>query len=256
MRIETLPAATGRRWAFDGFRLLRRYPFPLLALTLLYLLLMMVTTIVPVVGPFAPMLITPMLAVGMMNAVRHADAGQAPTSRMLFSALQEDGGRAVKPLLVLGVVNVVSTVASLAIASLADGGTLLRLATGLETGDDPALQDLSLLWASFVFVLLYTPMQMALWYAPYFVAWHRLTPAKALFFSLVGVMRNKWAFTQYALAWLVVALVASIAVQTLKGLLGASPLLISMVLSPLSLVVLSALYCSFWTTYRDAVRPD
>ena len=37
-------------------------------------------------------------------------------------------------------------------------------------------------------------------------------------------------------------------------LIGDSPLLISLVLSPLSLVVLAALYCSFWPTYRDAVR--
>jgi hypothetical protein len=256
MRIEKLPAAAGRRWALDGFRLLRRYPLPLLSLTLLYLLLLMVTTIVPVVGPFAPMLLTPLLAVGMMHAMRSADRGEQPASRMLFSALREDSGRAWKPLLVLGVINVVSTVLSLAIAALADGGTLLRLATGLETGDDPALHDLSLLWASLVFVLLYTPVQMALWYAPYFVAWHHTGPAKALFFSIVAVMRNKWAFTQYALSWLGVALVASILVQVLKGLFDAAPLLISMVLSPLSLVVLSALYCSFWATYRDAVLPE
>ncbi len=30
-------------------------------------------------------------------------------------------------------------------------------------------------------------------------------------------------------------------------------MLMSAILSPLSLVVLSALYCSFWPTYRDAV---
>ena len=51
-----------------------------------------------------------------------------------------------------------------------------------------------------------------------------------------------------------VALVASLTVQLLKMLLGGSPLLVSLVLSPLSLLVLTALYCSFWPSYRDAVR--
>jgi uncharacterized membrane protein len=254
MQIDSLPASTGRRWVADGFRLLRRQPVPLLALTFLYLLVLMLTTILPLVGPFAPMLVTPVLAVGVMHAVRAADQGQLPTPQMLFAGLRGGAAGAWKPLLLLGLVNVVSTLAALAIASLVDGGTLLRIATGQVTGDDPGLQEPSLLWASIVFMLLYTPVQMALWYAPLLVAWHRLAVPKALFFSLVGVLRNKGAFLQYALAWFVVALIASLAVQLVKMLIGDSPLLISLVLSPLSLVVLAALYCSFWPTYRDAVR--
>ena len=44
--------------------------------------------------------------------------------------------------------------------------------------------------------------------------------------------------------------------QVLKALLGGSPLLISLLLSPTSLLVLTALYCSFWATYRDVVSED
>ncbi|MEK9720505.1 MAG: hypothetical protein VW257_05545, partial [Quisquiliibacterium sp.] len=73
-------------------------------------------------------------------------------------------------------------------------------------------------------------------------------------FSLIAVLRNKGAFLAYLLTWFVVALVASLAVQALKFLLGSSPVLVSLLLSPLSLLVLTALYCSFWPTYRDAVR--
>ncbi len=255
MQIAQLPAAAGRRWVIDGFRLLRRQPLPLLAITFLYLLLLMVTTIVPLVGPFAPMLLTPLLAVGMMHAVRSADQGRVPSPPMLFAGIGEDGGRAWKPLLLLGMVNVFSTLASLACASLADGGTLLKIATGLSTSDDPSLQEASLLVASAVFLLLYTPVQMALWYAPLFCAWHRVAPGKAMFFSLMAVARNKGAFLQFALGWFGVALVASLLVQGLKWAFGTSPLLISLVLSPLSLVVLTGLYCSFWPTYRDAVSP-
>ena len=256
MQIVSLPAANGRRWVVEGFRLLRHHPAALLAITFLYLLLLMATTIVPLVGPFAPMLLTPMLAVGMTHAVRSADFGQAPTPRMLLAGLTAAGARARRPLLLLGLVNVLSTLLALGLASLADGGTLLRIATGLSASDDPSLQEAALLLASAVFLLLYTPVQMALWYAPVFVAWHGLTPGKAMFFSLMAVMRNKGAFAQFGITWFLVALVASFAVQMLKLAFGSSPLLMSMVLSPLSLVVLSALYCSFWPSYRDAVQPD
>jgi len=253
MQIVSLPAMTGRRWAFEGFRLLRRYPVQLLALTFLYLLLLMVSTLLPLVGPFAPMLFTPLLAIGVIHAVRSADQGQMPTPQMLFAGFRDAGGRAWRPLLLLGLANVLSTLAALAFASLADAGTLLKIATGQIEADDPGLHDSSLVWASLLFMVLYTPVQAALWYAPMFVAWHRISPVKSMFFSLVAVLRNKGAFAVYLLTWFFVALIASLAVQALKLIFGAAPLLISLVLSPLSLVVLTALYCSFWPTYRDAV---
>ncbi len=253
MNIRQLPAAAGRRWVTEGFRLLRRFPIPMLVLTFLYLLVLMVTTLVPLVGPFAPMLVTPTLAVGLMHAVRAADNGRMPTPQMLFAGIRDRNARAWRPLLLLGLVNVISTLLALSFASLADDGTLLKIATGQSTPDDPSLKESSLLLASLSFLLIYTPVQMGLWYAPLFVAWHGVAPPKAMFFSFFAVMRNKWAFVQYALAWFVAALVASLIIQLLKVLFGDAPLLISLVLSPMSLIVLTALYCSFWPTYRDAV---
>lgn len=253
MNIRQLPAAAGRRWVTEGFRLLRRFPIPMLVLTFLYLLVLMVTTLVPLVGPFAPMLVTPTLAVGLMHAVRAADNGRMPTPQMLFAGIRDRNARAWRPLLLLGLVNVISTLLALSFASLADDGTLLKIATGQSTPDDPSLKESSLLLASLSFLLIYTPVQMGLWYAPLFVAWHGVDPPKAMFFSFFAVMRNKWAFVQYALAWFVAALIASLIIQLLKVLFGDAPLLISLVLSPMSLIVLTALYCSFWPTYRDAV---
>ena len=44
MQIARLPAARGRAWVLDGFRLLRRAPLALLALSFMYLLVLMFTT--------------------------------------------------------------------------------------------------------------------------------------------------------------------------------------------------------------------
>jgi hypothetical protein len=85
-----------------------------------------------------------------------------------------------------------------------------------------------------------------------FVAWHRLHPVKALFYSLVGVWRNRSAFSVYLLGWIAVAIGLSVALQLAKPLLPGS--LLPLLLSPLSLVMLAALYCSFWPSYRDVVE--
>ncbi len=253
MQIRPLAASAGRRWVFEGFRLLRRQPVAILAITFLYLLVLMFATVIPLVGAFAPLVLTPVLAVGLMHAARATDRGQAPTPLMLFAGFRDDGGRAWKGLLVLGVINAASTLLALGAASLVDEGLLLKIATGQARPDDPGLRDTTLLWSISAFVTVYTPVQMALWYAPLFTAWHGIAPAKALFFSIAAVMRNKGAFLQYGIAWMVAALVASILVQVLQVVTAGNELVLSLLLSPLSLAVLSALYCSFWPSYRDAV---
>ena len=141
-----------------------------------------------------------------------------------------------------------------ALAAIADNGTLMRLATGQIDSTDPAVSEGALMIAAVVFLLVYAPAQMAMWYAPLFVAWHRTSVPQALFFSLVATWRNRRAFAVYAIGWFGNALAASLAIRMLQLALDASPVLLSMVLSPLSLVLITAVYCSFWPTYRDAVE--
>jgi len=256
MQINPLPALTGWHWVKDGFRLLRRQPIALLALTFMNLFLLSLSVLIPLVGSVAPLVLTPALMVGLMHAVRSADRGQTPTPGMLFSAFRDNGGRAIRPLLLLGGFNAAVTVLALTLSAMADDGTLMRVATGQIGADDPALEEASLMRPALVFLALYTPVQMAMWYAPLFIAWNDVPVKRALFYSFVGVLRNKRVFLVYAVSWLAIGLAAAIFVRLMQGMLGGSPMLLSAVMSPLSLVLLTAVYCSFWPTYRDAVVGD
>jgi hypothetical protein len=251
MQVNRMPARAGWKWVIEGFGLLRRHPLALLGLTVLFLFTIVLPTVIPVLGGFAPLLLTPALSVGYMQAVRTAESGRMPTPWTLYDGLRAQKGRGARPLLMLGLINCLLTVAVLAFTMVADGGTLFRIATGAIAADDPALGERGLVFAAVVFLMLYTPVQMAMWYAPVFVAWHRLSPVQALFYSLVGVWRNKGAFMLYMTGWFGVAVALSVAVQIAKPLLPGS--LLPLFLSPLSLIMLSALYCSFWPSYRDVV---
>lgn len=254
MQVERRPAAAGWQWIREGFGLLRKQPLPLLSITLLYLLLLTLPSILPEVGGFLPLLLTPILAVGLMSALMAAEQGRVPPPRLLLQGFRADQRRALKPLLVLGGLNLIATLGALLIASLIDDGTLMRLVTGRLERDDPGLGEVDLLLAAGGFLVLYTPLQMALWFAPLFVAWHRLAPVQAMFYSLVAVWRNRAAFAVYALAWLGIGLAISLAIQLIARTLDPGPLLLSLVLSPLSLAMLAALYASTWISYRDTIR--
>jgi len=255
MRIRVLPAVTGWRWVIDGFRLLRRQPIALLAIVFMNLLLLSVSVLVPVVGSIAPLVLTPALMVGVMHAIRATDRGQMPTPLMLLAAFRDYDGRAWRPLIVLGAVSAACTVTALALSALADG-TLMQLATGRIGNEDTTVSEGALMTSAVLFLLVYAPTQAAMWYAPLFVAWHRTPVAQSLFFSLVAVWRNRRAFVVYAIGWFAIALAASLAIRLLQLTLGPSPVVLSMLLSPLSLILITAVYCSFWSTYRDAVDVD
>ena len=254
MQIEQQPPRMGWQWIKDGFVLLRKQPIPLLTLTFLYLLMLTVPSMFPGIGGFLPLLLTPLLAVGLMTAMLAAEQDRLPLPRLLFQGFRVDEAKAWKPLLILGGLNLVATLAALMLASLIDDGTLMRLITGQLERDDPGLETADLMIAAGVFLLLYTPIQMALWFAPLFVAWHRIAPVKAMFFSLIAVWRNRGAFLVFGLCWLAIAVALSMAIQIIARTLDPGPLLLSLVLSPLSLIMLAALYASSWITYRDTVR--
>ena len=213
MQVTRAPARIGWRWVLEGFSLLRRHPLALLGLTVLFLFSVMLPSVLPVIGQFAPLVLMPALSVGYMQAVRTSAAGRMPGPWTLYDGLRAQKGRGARPLLMLGAINCLLTVAALACSSIADGGTLFRIATGTISADDPALGQRDLAFAAIIFLLLYTPVQMAMWYAPVFVA-----------------------------------------LQLLRPLLPGS--LMPLLLSPLSLVMLAALYCSFWPSYRDVVEDD
>jgi hypothetical protein len=256
MHIEQLPARAGWQWVLKGFALVRRQPLPILSLTFLYLMMLTAPSIIPSIGGLLPLLLTPLLAVGLMTAMLAVEQGRAALPRLLIQAFYTDGGKAWKPLLILGGLNLTMTLGTILIASIADNGTLMRMMTGHLERDDPGLGEVDLLVAAALFLTLYTPVQMALWFSPLFVAWHRVPPIKAMFFSLIAVWRNRAPFMVYSISWLAIAVVLSMAIQLIIRLFDPSPLLLSIFLSPLSLTMLAALYASSWVSYRETVQTD
>ncbi|NCX72815.1 MAG: hypothetical protein EBW88_05365, partial [Betaproteobacteria bacterium] len=64
------------------------------------------------------------------------------------------------------------------------------------------------------------------------------------------------AFLAFMLGWFAIATAASLILQAIKWLAPNTPLLLSVVLTPLSLLLMTALYASYWPSYRDSVDPS
>jgi hypothetical protein len=251
MRLIEVPAKTGYVWFRQGIWLFRRNPFAFLTVFFAYLFVMTLISRVPLVGPLLPLLFIPGIAVGFMAACRNTIAGKPVWPTILVDGFRSYGSVVARRLLALGALYIVAMAVIFASSALVDGGTLLSIMMGDGPSGDPETVAASFSpLAVLVAMACYIPVAMLFWFAPILVAWHDVPPAKALFFSLVSCWRNRGAFIYYGVLWIAIALAVSFGLTALMQALGAGQEMALAVLMPASIIVTTALYCSFYATYR------
>ena len=216
--------------------------------------------------------LTPGLTAGFMEACRSAEAGVTVSPFMLVAPFRS-GRDTRRQLLLLGVVQVVALMiivfatsfvdvprdaseaasgssataadskSSAGIPGKADSPAPAKPDTGPDTAAIRHAATVSLFQA-----LAYLPVAMLLWYAPVLVAWHRLSAAKALFFSAVAVWRNLGAFVVYGVGWVAIWTMLSFVLSLVVAMVGLGNLS-ALLAAPLGMLILTWMYCSFYPTY-------
>ena len=270
MHLNVVPARTGFAWARKGVRTFWKQPVGLTGLFMLFVALLSLTAVVPVIGFLLALVLMPAATLGLMAAAREVDAGRRAHPATLFAAFRA-GPAYARQMLLLGALYAGSFVLMLAVSALFDGG---QFALGYIRGNRSAgemLNNPDTQLAMWVTLLLYMPLSMLFWHAPALVFWYRVAPAKSLFFSFVGCIRNMGAFTLYALAWAGIFLLGGLAVGTvttvllMTGLFGDSSSQLAtavaaglITLSALVLVAMffTSLYFSFVYCFLHPVEAD
>jgi hypothetical protein len=244
--MEKLPAATGWQWIKQGFALFRRQPAELCTLFLSYMFLMMVITIIPLLGQVLPLILVPVFSMAFMQACVQVEKGQRVYPNLLLTGFRSP---AFATLLKLGVLYMLAAVVAIGVSALVDGGVLWQVMSGSARVDAKAMQNSNITLAMLVAALLYIPAAMAFWYAAPLAAWQGMGLGKAIFYSFFAVRRAGRAFLLYGLGWALIGVLLPLLFSTLLGQLTGSPVLMMMVLLPLSIVLTVAMYCSFYPTY-------
>lgn len=253
MQALTLPALGGWQWLAQGYALFRRQPAMIGLLTMAYWMSVLICNLLPFIGPLAASLVMPGLSVGVMTACRNVDQGLPVTPALFFLPLKEHP----RPLIWLGGIYLVCTLAVLALAAVVDDGALLQAAAGRGGLDEAGLENGNVILAAQLILLIMTPVLMAYWYAPALVAWHQLSVSKALFFSFIACLRNWRAFLVYGLGLVAVgAILPGIVIGLLGSLFpSAAGFITSLLTLPLLMVLAPTLFASFYISYRDVFVP-
>jgi len=245
--VRVVPARNGWTWLVRGFALFRKNPPMWLFLVFTYWIAVALLGQIRYLGPAASTVLLPAFSVSFMFMCAVLEHGGALRPALLISGFRSGPST----LILLGVLYLLSIVAVLGLASLADAGALLLwVLTGREPPEE-ALLDGRVSLAMLVAALAAAPVLMAFWFAPVLAAWNRTGAAQSLFYSFFAVWRNWRAFLVYGAALFLAGALFMTTVTILAVMMQGQIQVLRTLALIFTLLTLPTLFASFYASYRD-----
>lgn len=252
MKLQILPANAGITWVKLGVKTFFKQPLALGGLFFMFLACVSVLSIIPVLGSMISLALIPGATLGLMVATLEALRGKFPMPSVLATGFRAGPPR-LKAMLALGVIYAAGFTLMMLMISLIGGDSLAQLDLSSPEKTRKAMDDADFHTALLSGGLMYLVLSMFFWHAPALVHWYNVSPAKALFFSMVACLRNFKAYLMYGLTWLAIMLGSSMILGTLMGILGLQslgrPIITAFALS-MAAMMMTSIYFSFRDSFQ------
>lgn len=246
--MKPVPAESGLRWMQQGWRYFSRQPGILLSLCLGNIFIMLLLSVIPLLGRFLPLLLTPVCSMAIMSACALIARQQALQPGLLLIGFRSP---ALMRLLRLGMLYSVAFIAVLMLSNWISGGQFWQLLLGklkLAPGSAPPAGLLSGIFSAMVG---YIAVATLFWFTAPLVMWQGMSPGKALFYNFFAVWRARAAFLVFALSWASVSMFLPIFVVSLLGRVLGNPQLAMFMALAASILIKVALECSCFASYQQ-----
>lgn len=202
---RTVPAGNAFEWLKQGWAIFMVNPGIWVAITVIFLVIYLGLSIVPLIGQLAAHLLTPVLGAGLLLACQKVSNNRTLEIPDLFAGFKQN----TQNLVMLGLLYMAGMLAIFAVAALLGGGGLASgMVLGNTAGAGVALGGMML--AFLVSLALSVPLVMAMWFAPALVVFNNMQPVPALKASFNACMKNMWVFLVYGLMTLVLCFFAAL----------------------------------------------
>jgi len=201
-------AGRGVSWWTDAWALFMKNWGMWIVLGLIFIIVCIVLSVIPLLGGLATALLTPVFVGGWMLAARKQEGGTAIEVNDLFLGFKDQ----LNPLLVLGALSLAATLVVVIVMSVFGLGFGALMAFGMGGhGAGGALAGAgTALLALLVGMALFVPITMAFWFAPALVVFEGTAPVEAVKASFAACLSNIMPFLIYGVLGLVASIVASI----------------------------------------------
>ena len=204
LQIKQVPAANAWAWIVSGFNLFKANPGMWIILFVIYLLIIVPISLIPVVGSILSTLLAPVFAAGLMWGCKAVVQHQDLEINHLFAGFKKNtsqliavGGIYMASLLIIAVMVVLTL----------DRDTLSILMKGGTVSPEQANAMMMPILVAMLFVI---PILMAYWFAPVLVGLNNLTAFNALKLSFMACLKNMLPFLLYGLIFMGLLIVAII----------------------------------------------
>lgn len=219
LQIKQVPATNAWAWIVSGFNLFKANPAMWIILFVIYLLIIVPISLIPVVGSILSTLLAPVFAAGLMWGCKAVVQHQDLEINHLFAGFKKNtaqliavGGIYMASLLIIAVMVVLTL----------DRDTLSILMKGGTVSPEQANAMMMPILVAMLFVI---PILMAYWFAPVLVGLNNLTAFDALKLSFMACLKNMLPFLLYGLIFMGLLIVAIIPFGL--GLLVAIPVMMT-----------------------------
>jgi uncharacterized membrane protein len=218
---QAVPAGRGMGWITDGFGLFKMAPGIWIANIVIFFVIVMVLSFIPIVSLLLN-LFMPVFTAGFMLGCRDLDEGNDLQISHLFAGFQNRTGALVAVgALYLVMIIIVMAVAFGGMFMTGGGAEIMQNPEAIENGAMPT----AMLLAVLIGTALMIPVVMAYWFAPALIVFNEeLGVIEAMKMSFMGCLKNVIPYLVYGIVVMVLAIVASI--PLLLGWLVLGPVLI------------------------------
>ena len=200
---RSVAAERGWAWIAEAWPMFLRMPALWIGMTAVLMLIFVAVNFVPIVGPFASIVLQPVFAGGLMIVCAKLAKNEKPEFGDLFAGFQNRFG----VLATVGGLYLAGTIASFVVALISTGTGLVSF---VQTGTPDPEMGLSLLIAALIVSVLMLPLAMTVWFAAPLVLFQNQTALAAMKASFVGCLRNFMPFLVYGVIGFMFAALASI----------------------------------------------
>ncbi|OUS29953.1 hypothetical protein A9Q99_07800 [Gammaproteobacteria bacterium 45_16_T64] len=225
---RTVGAGRGISWLGEGYTLYRKSPLAWLGLTIIWLVLMGMSWMIPL----ANNLVQPLLLAGIATACLRLDTAHHFSMEDLFVGFKQQTGS----LVLVGAISVSASLVIIIAAFLMGLSSVLSMAEMSKeaiAGGAAEGAILTLLTLLLVAVTIMTPLAMAMWFSPLLIIFHKVPALEAMKLSFNACLYNMIPFLFYALAAIPLLILAAI-----PAFLG-------------YLILIPVLFASIYTSYKD-----
>ena len=208
LQARQVSARRGWYWLVEGFALFRRDPLIWIALFSAYLLIGMVLSMVPIVGPILLNLLAPVFVAGFMIGCRVVDEGGALEIGHLFAGFRQHAAQ----LVTIGGIYMVGIILIVGIMFAGtDQATLQAILSGERISPEAnRAMGQGFILTSLLGLLLLVPLIMAYWFAPVLAAFHGVPGFAAMKQSFFACLKNVGPFMVYGVISMVLLVLAAI----------------------------------------------